>query len=255
MADIVLLVFEGEKTEPQILENLRKHFFKDEKNTVIHATFNTHIYTLWDEVRNDEYLDLLEIIRERNERNRTELANIKRDDVSQIFLFFDYDGHVKEASDETIKEMLAHFNDETENGKLYISYPMVEALKHLGNGADFKDTVVDAKDKIVCQERQANYKQLVSNLTIYQNLTVLSKNHWHHIILENTKKANFIVNEIWDKPEYDEVITVLNQTNIFNHQLQKYIDSHKKVAVLSPFPLFIIEYFGELVLIELTENT
>lgn len=133
MTDIVLLVFEGERTEPQILSNLKNHYFKDGKNTVIHATFNTHIYTLWDEVKKDEDLHLLELIREKNERNRIELLGISRDDVSQIFLFFDYDGHVNEASDETIEKMLSHFNNETENGKLYISYPMVEALRKKGS--------------------------------------------------------------------------------------------------------------------------
>ena len=50
MADIVLFVFEGERTEPQILKNLKTHYFEEGINTVIHATFNTHIYTLWDKV-------------------------------------------------------------------------------------------------------------------------------------------------------------------------------------------------------------
>jgi len=253
MPDIVLLVFEGARTEPQILKNLNEHYFKDGANTVIHATFDTHIYTLWDKVKEDEDQDLLEIIRGINDKKRAELAEISRDDVSQIFLFFDYDGHVPEASDEVIGKMLAHFNEETENGKLYISYPMVEALKHLKEDIDFKDTIVEAKVKIVCQERHENYKQLVSNSTSYQDLTVLTKDHWNHIILKNFKKANFIVNNLWEKPEYNE-IHVLNQNDIFNHQLQKYITIHGKVAVLSAFPFFIIEYFGEKEFNLLTNN-
>jgi len=37
--------------------------------------------------------------------------------------------------------MLELFHDEFEHGKLFISYPMVEAIKHLKDGVNFKDTV------------------------------------------------------------------------------------------------------------------
>jgi len=245
MSDIVLLVFEGAKTEPQILDNLKQHYFTENKKTVIRATFDTHIYTLWDIVKDDDFLDLLEVIRERNDKNKKELEGISRDNVSQIFLFFDYDGHVREASDDTIKKMLAHFNDETEQGKLYVSYPMVEALKHLQTGVDFKDTVVSAKSKIKCEITQQNYKQLVNRSTSYQDLTVFTRDIWNFIVVENVKKANFIVNGVWEITPYQAIISELGQSEIFKHQLRKYIEPKEQVAVLSAFPFFIIEYFGE----------
>lgn len=227
MSDIVLLVFEGAKTEPQIFDNLKKHYFIENKNTVLRATFDTHIYTLWDIVKNDEFLDLFEVIRERNDKNKKELEGISRDDVSQIFLFFDYDGHVREASDESIKKMLAHFNDETENGKLYVSYPMVEAIKHLQKDCDFKDVFVNAKNKIKCESTQQNYKQLVNQVTNYQDLTAFTRDIWNFVITENVKKANLIVNDLYEKPEYQVTIDELAQNQIFNYQLQKYIEPEK----------------------------
>lgn len=248
VSDIVLFVFEGAKTEPQLLDNLKKHYFAGCQNTVIKATFDTHIYTLWDIVKKDRFLDLLEIIRERNNENRKVLEGISREDVSQIFLFFDYDGHAKEASDEAIQEMLDYFGDETDAGKLYISYPMVEAVKHLKVGIDFKHTIVDAKNKIKCENTRHNYKQLVDRSTSYQNLTALTSKDWDYVILENIKKANLIVNNLYEQPEYNKILSEMNQAKIFAHQLQKYINNQNTVAVLSAFPFFIIEYFGEKVI-------
>ena len=56
-------------------------------------------------------------------------------------MFFDYDGHVNMPrnehgaghwdGDEVLGEMLKVFSDETDQGKLFISYPMVEAIQHI----------------------------------------------------------------------------------------------------------------------------
>ncbi len=70
-----------------------------------------------------------------------ELENISKDQIAEIYLFFDYDKHASNSSDEKIKKMLEVFDNETEKGKLYISYPMIEAIKHIRRELDFKDTV------------------------------------------------------------------------------------------------------------------
>ena len=47
--------------------------------------------------------------------------------------FFDYDFQNKMGTQKVnniLYEMLDFFNDETENGKLYINYPMIESLKY-----------------------------------------------------------------------------------------------------------------------------
>ena len=57
---------------------------------------------------------------------------MERDSVDEVFLFFDYDSHQNNApgceSDALVEAMLLAFDNEHESGKLYISYPMVEAL-------------------------------------------------------------------------------------------------------------------------------
>ena len=60
---------------------------------------------------------------------------------SQIFLFFDYDFQNRIGVDrvnDILEEMLDYFDDETENGKLYVNYPMIESLKHTKEMPDEK---------------------------------------------------------------------------------------------------------------------
>ena len=231
MADTILLVFEGEKTEPRIFDNLRKNFFGSAESSVIHATYNAEIYQLWQRVKEDEFLDLVELLRERSEKNRTRLTGIERDQVSQIFLFFDYDGHATGATDEKIQQMLEHFDEETKNGKLYISYPMAEALKHIAS--DFQTHTVPAKQNI-------NYKQVVAESgSPYQDMRYVSANDWKNILNSNMKKGNFIANQT-----DSSFASAPLQESIFEGQLKNCIIPHNQVAVLSGIPFFIVEYFG-----------
>ena len=233
MSDIILLVFEGEKTEVNIFNSLKNEFSTSESSTVLHATYNTSIYQLWKQLKDDPYLDIVEILRDRSEENKSTLEGIGRDDVSQVYLFFDYDGHTKNASDDAIENMLTHFNEETEYGKLYISYPMVEALKDLNDKDDYKDNIVLAK-------RNIRYKEKVGVSTKYQDVGRLNNDDWQYIIKENLCKGNLIVNDIYSMPNER-----LCQDVIFDNQLEKFILPDSKIAVLSAFPFFIVEYFGE----------
>ena len=70
------------------------------------------------------------------EDNGVILPKDKRLDTlfSQVFLFFDYDFQNRIGTQKVnniLDEMLDFFDDETENGKLYINYPMIEI--HQGN--------------------------------------------------------------------------------------------------------------------------
>jgi len=232
MSDIILLVFEGERTERLIFNSLQKNFFSENKNkTIIHTAYGAEIYQLWKKLEDDSDLDLLEVLKERSDKNSEKLRDIERDQVSQIFLFFDYDGHAPNASDEKIEQMLNLFNEETDNGKLYISYPMSEAVKDLNNDISFKDNIVPAKENI-------RYKEMVGKNSKYNDMKKLD---WNYVISENLKKANFIISNEFVEPKN---ISDFSQDLIFDKQIDNYIKPSSKVAVLSGFPFFIVEYFG-----------
>ncbi len=234
MSETIVLIFEGARTEPRILSSILRVFFANNPNRIVHAPYDTDLYDLYDEVRSDEALDIIELLRERNERNGERLEGLDIDDISQIFLFFDYDGHATKATDEKIEEMVSFFDNETEEGKLYVSYPMVESLKDFGDTHSNETNFVEAK-------RPIGYKKLVGDRTKYHDYRKLDRPIWNYITIENLKKANLIVNDHYDLPSEQEE---LGQEEIFENQLQKYIVPRGEVGVLSAFPFFITEYFG-----------
>jgi len=233
----ILMVFEGENTEPQILENLKKYFLNESDKRIVKAVYGTVIYSLYEEFficdEFDEDLDLFTIIKEKLQSSGSdELNDILRVQVPEIYLFFDYDGHATNADLKKLQKILELFNNETENGKLYVSYPMVEAIKHLKEGTDFKEII---------EESNSSYKELVSQNCDEHlcHLRDLSFDDWDRIIQEHSKKANFIVNDDFSFPS-----SIIKQLNIFTHQKQKFIDVNDKIAVLASFPLFLLDYYG-----------
>jgi hypothetical protein len=233
----ILMIFEGKTTEPLIYNNLNKYFLNENDNTTIKAVYGTVIYQLYKdffpEGELDEDLDLFPLIKENIQSiDGNELNNITREEVSQIYLFFDYDGHATNADDEKLQNMLQLFNNETEKGKLFISYPMVEAIKHLKDNVNFKDVIVESNKE---------YKNLVSQNCNYnlKGLSSLNQENWSLIISEHCKKANFIVNDNFEFPQ-----NIIEQIRIFLCQKEKYIEKEKKVSVLSAFPMFLLDYYG-----------
>ena len=242
--EFIAIISEGEKTEKQIINNLQRNF-PAFSNKIIFLSYKTNIYKLFKEIERDEDIDIINLLKERQIKanevredvQEIDVSNINSDDISQIYLFFDYDGHTDNASDEEIVKMLNKFDNETENGKLYISYPMVEALKHI------KKDNLDVNNYLVKAKIRINYKNLVSLNTDYENLVNLTKENWIFIIYENLKRCLFLF-EI-KNINYEIYSKRIDQESIFNKQLDKYISKEEKVLVLSAFPFFLIEYFGE----------
>ncbi|MEL3899142.1 RloB domain-containing protein [Treponema phagedenis] len=125
MSEKILFVFEGKKTEPQIFKNLNKEIFKNKFD--LYLCYGSHIYSLYNKLKNDKYLDIVKLLREDHPEELKDIFSSS--EVSAVYLFFDYDPQSFENADEIIPEMLEKFNNETEYGKLFISYPMVEAIK------------------------------------------------------------------------------------------------------------------------------
>ena len=233
MPSKVLFVFEGAKTERAILKYLTRSFAGFDQEHIV-ATFNADIYQLYQKISDDEFLDIVEIIREKEKSNVEQLEGVIRSDISQVFLFFDYDGHATQSDDKKIKQMLMHFTDESEQGRLYISYPMVEALRHLHADVDFKSTSVRAKVDI-------KYKNVVgkSCAPMMNQMKKWELIKWSEVINTHCSKANFIVHGDYEFPNQ-----LIGQEDIFLYQLKKYIEPDELVSVLSAFPVMVLDYYG-----------
>jgi hypothetical protein len=88
MSDKILFVFEGEKTEPAIFDNIKKVFYdQSESNRMVYAIFGTHILKLWKELNADPDFETVEMLRE-VAINRDELHDLNRNNVSGDTHFF-----------------------------------------------------------------------------------------------------------------------------------------------------------------------
>jgi len=126
----ILFVFEGESTEDKLVKSFMKFFFKEK--TVIKYAFCAEIYQLHKAISKDPDLDTFSLLKDKP-LNKEVLNEYDRNDFAEIYLFFDYDGHSTLADDNSLELMLKIFDEETESGKLLISYPMVESIKYLSN--------------------------------------------------------------------------------------------------------------------------
>ena len=139
-----LFIFEGVRAESKYADSLEQNFLG--KRISVKCVYDAEIYQLYRRLKEEEFsFDMIELLKERNEVNATLLKDCTRDSFAYIYLFFDYDAHSSLASDDKIAEMLSFFDNETENGLLYISYPMLEAIRHFKDMESFKELTVKCK--------------------------------------------------------------------------------------------------------------
>ncbi|KKO47342.1 hypothetical protein WG68_01535 [Arsukibacterium ikkense] len=231
-----LFVFEGEVREKQYFKSLERVFFSGEENHIL-VSFQNDIYELYQKLSNDEDLDPFELIRELNPaaQNQEELAKLRRDQIGQIYLFFDMEPRDNLYSGQKLLNMLELFNNETEHGKLFVSYPMVEALRDIDDHNEYLTRTAYLSDCI-----GKNYKGLSARRgsAIYQDARKIDKPLWQGLVEANVKKANGLVSG-----EYSPA-PILDALPIAQRQLANYLPN-EQVAVLSAFPIFLADYFGK----------
>ena len=227
----ILMIFEGEKTEKVIFDSLKQYFLNENDKTIVYGFHCSEIYSLYNKLKRDSDLELFYLLKDKLKDRNEELQSIEFKNVSEMYLFFDYDGHAPTAKHEILEEMLEIFDNETEQGKLYISYPMVEAIRHLKEDVDFISTVV---------ESSPDYKVISKDCDdCFKSFKTLSFDSWLKIIEEHVKKANYIVNDTFECSKLDII-----QQEILENQKEKFITTENKVAVLSSFALFLRDYYG-----------
>ena len=134
----IAFIVEGESFEGKIITAMKKVVFKEPvdvlKHNLITLPAAMNMYMLWKEVKDDPFIDIIELVRDSSEKSKRELNGLGRDDFSSVYLFFDFDSQQANLSSgdnpmTVLRSMIETFDNETELGKLYVSYPMAEALR------------------------------------------------------------------------------------------------------------------------------
>lgn len=251
---MILFVFEGAEREPRIFKTLERLFFGKEERLV--CSFGNNIYELYRQLREfDGEGDIVSILRENNAQLP---SGVKSSDFSEIYLFFDYDFQntnltLKEMN-ARLQEMLELFDDETDNGKLYISYPMVESLYYTKQLPDehFAEYAISRSD---CVDRP--FKDFAREFSFYGSWDFIElpgsahrrpgkreiawiRQNWIWLVQQHTSKANYMCNGENSMPLNKEIVA---QPRIFMAQCEYYLSDGERIAVLNGFPLFLFEYF------------
>lgn len=242
---IKLFIVEGVEKDYRFVKGMTDLFMRGRfAAKIIYLPAAQNIYMLYKKLVEDDFqTDIVEVLRESSDAAREILEGIDRQQIDEVFLFFDYDIHqnnTKEQEDASPEEMLVHmletFDNETDNGKLYISYPMVEALY------DYRDNQCQAFYKcLITDEDIRNYKNKAGNNNPSANFH--NDIHSWEMILYSfglRMKCLFDLDSV-DYKVYRERMSVsdiyLRQTDL----RQQY----NATFVLSGLSEFLFDYFGE----------
>ena len=89
-----LIVVEGEDRENIVLESVEAFFFKKDKLKYINLPAKQNIYMLWNILKEDDFqTDIVEVLRDNVDGVSEKLSGVARDDIDEVFLFFDFDIH------------------------------------------------------------------------------------------------------------------------------------------------------------------
>ncbi|MBR1634997.1 MAG: hypothetical protein IJ682_08070 [Lachnospiraceae bacterium] len=239
--DYKAFIVEGEVREPQIIDNISKVFFAHGDFKIITLPAEENIYMLWKKLKADDFdTDIIEVLRESSDVIREQLTGFSRDDFSEVYLFFDYDIHQtnlgKEDDADAVAQMLKSFDNETENGKLYISYPMVESLRDYSTG--------ECGNKEACYvavEQMTEYKNASSVRSANPHFREYDYEIWKDIIDVFAMRVSCLFGSV-DTLEYERYSEEARPYNIYVQEEKK--RQKGRVFVLSAFPEFLVDYYG-----------
>lgn len=86
---MILFIFEGDDREPHIYKTIERLYFPKNNDNII-CSFGNNIYDLYNEMKSyDGNGDIVAVMKERSAgKGLSILDNIRRTDISEIFLFF-----------------------------------------------------------------------------------------------------------------------------------------------------------------------
>ncbi len=155
-------------------------------------------------------------------------------------MFFDFDLHENNLpsgkdSLDVLKDMINFFNNETENGKLYISYPMVEALY------DYKEKKCDPYTLCLYPISDlVNYKRRARENNNHASIHYTKDEIWREIIRVFGMRLRCLFNI--EQLEYYFFKNSISTYDIFFAQKQMVLKKNS-VLILSAFPEFLLDYF------------
>lgn len=237
--DKILFICEGEETERKFCNLIIDRYFIDNKKPKEYVAFGANIYSLYDEMSKDRDLDIIELIREKAKlkKDMATYEKLTMGGFDEVYLIFDYDFHAPQYSFEKILEMAEFFDNETENGKLYINYPMMESFKHFKSIPD-----EDFNNYKISKEECLKYKKIVGDVSCIKHFNDITLPILGIMIKQVLDKYGVISKKKLNN--YETYLNEFSQSNLL-HLQNKSLSKDGKIFVLNTSILWGLDYFGK----------
>ncbi len=244
----ILLIVEGADDEVNLFNKIIHCFPEIRLSPENILVYNTNMWALNDELTGsfgDDWYDSEDI--EFREFLESKFPDIRGKKITDTYLVFDYERQDDRFAPQKIENMCKFFNDSTENGQLYINYPMIESYRHL-NVKPLPDE--GFKDRICNVQELKQYKSTVGVETKYHDYRKYEKTHMQQIIIHNLKKISYILGDEYDLEE-GQLLSLAEQINHVDivkkqNELSKADDGY--VYVLCTCVMFVTDYNPKLLM-------
>lgn len=195
-----LFIVEGASAEPRFIKKMFGTCFPNQDYETY--TYSTNLHVLASRLEED-YPDFdngdidIRLVLRSYETSKSKLK-VLSGEYTDIFMIFDFEPQTDSPHFETIKRMLSFFNDSSDQGKLFINYPMLESVRHLKRMPDdsFSELKVESGD-------YGTYKKIVGDSSYYRDIDKYDYGVFLSIASHHLKKLNRILNGKYEMPSKD----------------------------------------------------
>ncbi len=245
----ILFIVEGQRSEPRFLNKMHE-LLLGTKLENIHVLGRSIHQLLREIVVNghiDDDLDIVSLLRE--DANEDELVILSHD-FSDVYLVFDMDPQDTVYDDLRLREAIRYFDNSTENGKLYLNYPMVESYRHLREPYD--EGYLDRK--VSMDEIRCGYKQLVDReaCSRFKDLGKYCCEDLFTIIGLNLRKVNGIIGKCTDLPEED-VYLAWDLSDLLDEQIGL-LEAEGSIHVVNTSSFIVVDYNPKVMLERISDS-
>ena len=211
----ILFIVEGENDEPRFIRRLLD--VSQEPRPFEIYTYKTNIHILAQELYNnypdfdEDSINIQLVLSSIEPDNKKKKKLLEK--YNDIFLVFDMEPQERHPHFDTVRRMLSYFCDSTNQGKLFLNYPMMQSYKDLPRlpYPDFKNTIVSMGSV-------NTYKKDVGNRSFCTDLSKYDRNIFYSLAAHHVAKMMYILEGVFRLPSVDEYLGI-NPVQILDEQI------------------------------------
>lgn len=232
----ILFIVEGEVDEPTVIHRLFKvcnlgdyRIYSYRTNVHNLAKYLIEEYPTFEQ----EDIDIRLVLRSHEkDEDKKQLLSGKYTD---IYMVFDFEPQQDVPRFKMIRRMLNFFQTSSEEGKLFINYPMMQSYRHINKMPDpcFESLKVTHSE-------YSKYKEIVSKYGFYNDINSYTYPIFMSLVGHHLKKLNYILNGTYAMPTLKEYQNI-DYLKIFDKQ-KDFNENENWIYVLNTTLFILIDY-------------